>query len=180
MPSDTHLTLFEREVSKGDHEARLRSDVGACLTEARETYDIVLIDSAPGLSVLTECCLREANFYLSPTRPDYISTRGLKFLREFRQRDPEMGFAECLGVVINMKDGHSREDAEYEAWLRRDPEHRCFRQSLLRVAALQAAARYAMPERSYWAKYPGQTGESLRALAAELLARVAAAQLGQK
>ena len=104
IPSDTNLTLFEREVSKGDHEARLRRTIGACLAEAGQTYDIVLIDSAPGLSVLTECFLREADFYLSPTRPDYISTRGLKFLREFRQRNPEMGFGNNLGVIINMKD----------------------------------------------------------------------------
>ena len=102
MPSDTQLTLFERDVSKGDHEARLRRTVGAFLAEAGQAYDIVLIDSAPGLSVLTECFLREAEFYLSPTKPDFISTRGLKFLREFRQRDPQLGFAENLGVIINM------------------------------------------------------------------------------
>ena len=97
MPSDTRLTLFEREVSKGDHEARLRGIIGACLAEAAQTYDIVLIDSAPGLSVLTECFLREADFYLSPTKPDYVSTRGLKFLHGFKQRNPEMGFAESSG-----------------------------------------------------------------------------------
>jgi chromosome partitioning protein len=178
LPSDTHLTLFEREVSKTDREVWLRRAVGALLTEARNRYDLVLIDSAPGLSVLTESWLREADFYLSPTRPDYISTRGLKFLQDFRQRDPHMGFAQCLGVVVNMKDGHAREDAQFEDWLRQDPEHRCFPQTIQRVAALQSATRFAAQPRSYWAKYPGQTGESLRALTAELLGRLAAAQAG--
>jgi chromosome partitioning protein len=176
LPSDTHLTLFEREVSKCDREVWLRRAIGALLTEARGLYDLVLIDSAPGLSVLTESWLREADFYLSPTRPDYISTRGLKFLTEFRQRDPHMGFAECLGVVINMKDAHAREDAEYEAGLRQDTAHRFFRQAIHRVAALQAATPFASPPRSYWAKYQGQTGESLRQLTVELLGRLAAAQ----
>jgi chromosome partitioning protein len=170
--------LFEREVSKSDREVWLRRAIGGLLTEARGLYDLILIDSAPGLSVLTESWLREADFYLSPTRPDYISTRGLKFLTEFRQRDPHMGFAECLGVVINMKDPHVREDAEYESWLRQDPEHRCFSQAILRVAPLQAATRFAFPARSYWAKYPGQTGESLRQLTNELVGRLAAAQAG--
>src|SRR5215471_16803496 len=64
VPSDTALTLFEREVSKGDHEPRLRKTIGAWLAEAGSTYDIVLIDTAPGLSVLTECFLREASFYI--------------------------------------------------------------------------------------------------------------------
>src|SRR5262245_44160323 len=39
IPSDTHLTLFEREVSKGDREARLRKTIGSWLAEAREAYD---------------------------------------------------------------------------------------------------------------------------------------------
>ncbi|HEY1247036.1 MAG TPA: ParA family protein, partial [Hyphomicrobiaceae bacterium] len=77
LPSDTNLTLFEREVSKGEHEANLRRIIGNCLGEAQQAYDFILVDSAPGLSVLTECWLREAALYLSPTRPDYISTRGL-------------------------------------------------------------------------------------------------------
>ena len=176
LPSDTQLTLFEREVSKGDREAALRQTIGNCLREASQSYDFVLIDSAPGLSVVTECWLREAAFYLSPTRPDYISTRGLKFLRDFQRRDAHMAFAECLGVVINMKESLSREDAEYENWLRQDADNRCFQQALLRVAPLQAATRFAERTRSYWAKYPGQTAESLRQLTAEVVSRLAAAQ----
>jgi chromosome partitioning protein len=176
LPSDTNLTLFEREVSKGDREAILRQTVSACLREASQSYDFVLIDSAPGLSVLTECWLREAAFYLSPTRPDYISTRGLVFLRKFRQRNPEMGFAELLGTVINMKDPQSSDDDQYDRWLRQNQENRCFKQSILRVTPLQAAAYYSPSPRSYWAKYPGQTGDGLRQLTDELLRRAAEAQ----
>ena len=61
---------------------------------------------------------------------------------------------------------------------RQDAEHSCFRQSILRVSPLQSATRFAPRPRSYWAKYPGQTGASLRELAAELLWRVAASQPG--
>jgi chromosome partitioning protein len=176
LPSDTNLTLFEREVSKGDREAVLRQAVSACLREASQSYDFVLIDSAPGLSVLTECWLREAALYLSPTRPDYISTRGLVFLRKFRQRNPEMGFAELLGTVINMKDPQSSDDDQYDRWLRQNQENRCFKQSILRVTPLQAAAYYSPSPRSYWAKYPGQTGDGLRQLTDELLRRASEAQ----
>jgi chromosome partitioning protein len=178
LVSDTHLTLFEREVSKGDHEAILRRIVGALLGEARLAYDVILIDSAPGLSVLTECWLREADFYLSPTKPDYVSTRGLNFLRQFRQRDPEMGFAEHLGVVVNMKDEHSATDEHFDRLLRRDPEYRCFGQSILRAAPLQSAANVFPHSRSYWAKYPGLSGESLRQLTSEVLARISGTSVG--
>jgi chromosome partitioning protein len=176
LPSDTHLTLFEREVSKGEHEAHLRRTIGACLAEARQMYDYVLIDSAPGLSVLTECFLREADLYLTPTRPDYISTRGLLFLRKFQERNPEMGFAELLGVIINMKDLQSPEDEHYDRLLRKAPENRCFNQAIQRVSPLQSAAYFSPRPRSYWAKYPGQTGDHLRRLADELLRRLVEAQ----
>ena len=172
LPSDTNLTLFEREVSKGERETVLRRTIGTCLGEARQAYDLVLIDSAPGLSVVTECWLREADFYLTPTRPDYISTRGLAFLRKFRQRNPEMGFAELLGVVVNMKSTQSGEDDQYDQWLRQDPDNRCFDRPILRVTPLQSAAYFSPRDRSYWAKYPGQTGDQLRYLTDEFLARL--------
>jgi chromosome partitioning protein len=164
MPSDT--------VSKGEHESRLRKTIGAWLAEASSSFDIVLIDSAPGLSVLTECFLREASFYISPTKPDLISTRGLKFLREFRERDPQMGFAENLGVVINMKDVLSAQDEQFDQWLRQQPQNRCFRQSIPRVGALQATGFISPHPRSYWAKYPGETGDHLRHLTLELVGRI--------
>ena len=176
IPSDTHLTLFEREVSKGNHEAQLRRTIGTWLKEAGKTFDVVLIDSAPGQSVLTECLLREADLYLSPTKPDYISTRGLKFLHEFRQRDPQMGFAQNLGVVVNMKDPHSLQDEHFDRWLRQEGEYRCFERSIPRVTPLQAMGFISPQPRSYWAKYPGETGEQLRQLTLELLDRLATAQ----
>ena len=44
------------------------------------------------------------------------------------------------------------------------------------MAPLQAATRFAERTRSYWAKYPAQTAESLRNLTAEVMARLAEAQ----
>ena len=75
------------------------------------------IDCPPGLSVLTESWLREADFHVSPTKPDYVSTCGLEVFRRFKGLNPEMGFAENLGVVINMKDQHSAVEADYQRWL---------------------------------------------------------------
>jgi chromosome partitioning protein len=171
-----HLTLFEREVSKGGHESALRLAIRAFLAEARDAYDLILIDSAPGLSVLTECWLREADFCLSPAKPDYLSTHALQFLQQFGRRDAEMGFSESLGVIISMKDAYSAEDEQFDRWLRHHLKDRCFEQTIPRAAALQTAAYFSVRRRSFWAKYPGQTGRVLRQLATELLSRLAAAQ----
>lgn len=176
MPGGGHLTLFEREVSKAGLESRLRLAVRTLLAETRSAYDFVLVDSAPGLSVLTEVWLREVDFYLSPTKPDYISTHGLQFLGQFSQRDSDMGFAECLGIIISMKDKAAFEDAQYERWLRQNTKQPCFDQVIPRATSLQTAAHFCPRPRSYWAKYPGETGKALRQLAAELLVRNSAAQ----
>jgi chromosome partitioning protein len=177
MPGGGHLTLFEREISRGELEVQLRQTIRIFLADVRNAYDTILIDSAPGLSVLTECWLREADFYLAPTKPDFISVRGLQFLGQFRQRDIGIGFAEPLGVVINMKDQNSMADEQFDRWLRQDTRNQCFAQSLVRTNSLQAAAHFCPRQRSYWAKYPGQTGSDLRNLTAEVLARIAAGQV---
>jgi chromosome partitioning protein len=171
-----HLTLFEREISKGNHETALRRTIRAFLAEARAAYDLVLIDSAPGLSILTECWLREADFCLSPAKPDYLSTRGLQFLQQFGERDAQMGFSESLGIIISMKDPHAAEDDKFERWLRNNIKDHCFKHAIPRAAALQTAAYFSVWSRSYAAKYPGKIGRVLRDLAKELLDRLADAQ----
>jgi chromosome partitioning protein len=179
IPSDMQLTLFEREVSKESQHAQLRTVIGQLLGQVRPIFDVVLIDCPPGLSILTESWLREADFHISPTKPDYLSTCGLEVLRRFKALNPEMGFAENLGVLINMKDEYSPIDEEYHRWLKENGDNRCFDQALPRMTSLQSAARFSTQERSYTAKYPGETGRALRALTDEILARLQQGQTGR-
>jgi chromosome partitioning protein len=175
VPSDMQLTLFEREVSKEAQHAQLRSSIAGLLSRARIVFDVVLVDCPPGLSVLTECWLREADFHLSPTKPDYISVCGLDVFRRFQALNPEMGFEENIGVVVNMKDPMAPADDEYHRWLIENAENRCFDQVLPRMHAIQHAARYHDEDRSYPAKYPGDIGTAIRGLTVEILARLDAA-----
>jgi len=175
VPSDMQLTLFEREVSKESLHGKLRSSIGALLNHVRGVFDIVLIDCPPGLSVLTESWLREADFHLSPTKPDYVSTCGLEVFRRFKGLNPEMGFADNLGVIVNMKDAYSSVDADYQRWLMENPDNLCFSQPVPRTSALQVAAQLSPVERSYVAKYPGESGATLRVVAEELINRLTAA-----
>jgi chromosome partitioning protein len=175
IPSDMQLTLFEREVSKESLHARLRSSIGTLLGNVRSVFDVVFIDCPPGLSVLTESWLREADFHFSPTKPDYVSTCGLEVFRRFKGLNPEMGFAENIGVCINMKEGHSPVDADYHRWLTSNPDNRCFAHTVPRTSALQHAGHLSDVERSYVAKYPGDSGSAIKAIAEELLGRLAAA-----
>jgi len=175
IPSDMQLTLFEREVSRERLLVRLRASVGALLGWAREMFDIVLIDCAPGLSVLTESLLREADFHIPPANPDYISTYALEVLDHFKGLNPEMGFAENLGVLINMKEMQSPVDAGHEQRLMENAHNRCFDQAIPRSSALQHASKFSLAERSYDTKYPGGSGKAVTIVCQEILNRLAQA-----
>jgi chromosome partitioning protein len=175
IPSDMQLTLFEREVSRESLHGQLRASIRGLLNQVRSVFDVVLIDCPPGLSVLTESWLREADWHVSPTKADYVSTCGLEVFRRFKVLNPEMGFAENLGVLVNMKDQRSPTEEEYHRWLKGNAENRVFSTAVPRSHALQDAARFVPGDRSYYAKYPGETGQALRALADEVLSRLAAA-----
>ena len=172
IPSDMQLTLLEREVSKESLHTSLRMSVSYLLYDVAQEFDCVLIDCSPGLSVLTECWLRETAHHISPTKADYVSICGLEVFRRFQSLNPEMGFAENLGVLVNMRDAQSKSETDYEAWLKCNQEHRCFEQAVPRVSALQDAARFTKERRSYFAKYPGAVGTALRAVTKELLTRL--------
>src|SRR5206468_11536125 len=105
---------------------------------------------------------------------DYVSVCGLEVFRRFKALDPVMGFAENLGVIVNMKEQNSVSDDEYHRWLESNAENRCFRQSIPRMPALQDAANFQTYQRSYLAKYPGQAGAAVRALTDEVMKRLAA------
>ncbi|MEL7048562.1 MAG: ParA family protein [Pseudomonadota bacterium] len=175
FPSDMQLTLFEREVSKEGRHTALRASITEILSAVRSVFDVVLIDCPPGLSILTESWLREADFHISPTKADYVSVCGLEVFRRFKALNPEMGFADNLGVVVNMMDANSSNDVEYLKWLRSSPENKCFQSVVPRMNALQDAARFRTDKRSYSAKYPGPVGHALKDMAAEVLQRLEAA-----
>jgi chromosome partitioning protein len=88
-----------------------------------------------------------------------------------------MGFAENLGVVVNMKDRGSPLDEEYHRWLAADANNNCFTHALPRVHAMQQAAQFQHGERSYLAKYPGDVGVAVRGLVDEILTRATAASV---
>jgi chromosome partitioning protein len=74
-----------------------------------------------------------------------------------------------------MKDSHSAVDGDYQRWLAGNPENRCFDQTVPRTSAIQHAGHLSSVERSYVAKYPGDSGTAIKAIAEELLGRLAQA-----
>lgn len=177
IPSDMHLALLEREVSASHRHSEMRQSVRDILREARAHFDLILIDCPPGLSVLTETWLREADYHLTPVKPDFLAVSGLETLRSFKKLNPELGFAENIGVVVNLKDERSPMDEVVHKALLEQADLRCFTAAVPRLSHMQHAALYTAGQRSFMAKYPGVAGRMLREIAAELMQRIARIEL---
>jgi cellulose biosynthesis protein BcsQ len=87
LPSSPELRSFEhrllhdltqRSMSWANIVNGLFSTVSTQLQAARKEHDVILIDCAPGISVLTEVSIRLADLVIVPTIADFLSTFGLQ------------------------------------------------------------------------------------------------------
>lgn len=173
IAGDMDLTLIERELVAANAIAALRAGVRNFLAEAREYVDFVLIDCAPGISVVTEVFLREAQWHLVPVKPDVLAVSGMKYLQRFKRRDASLGFAAHLGIVINMVQSAAANDLAICDLLMSDPDLACFAAAVPHIGHLQKAALFVREKRSLQNKYPAESGKAIRSIVQEVLSRTA-------
>ncbi|MEN2494605.1 MAG: Chromosome partitioning protein ParA [Hyphomicrobiaceae bacterium hypho_1] len=167
MPGELDLPLLEREIAAQGKISKTREAARTILQEAKQYVDHVLVDCAPGISVMTETWLRECDYHLVPVKPDFLAVSGLEYLRRFRSRNPEMGLAEHLGVIVNMVDRFSTEDAIIQEHMRSVDDLKCFHNTVPLAPLLQKAALFSFESRMYITKYAGDVGIALRAVTNE-------------
>jgi chromosome partitioning protein len=87
LPSSPNLRHFEqkiihdltqRKMSWSDITKGLFAVMSGQLSKSRKAFDFILIDCAPGISVLTEVSIRLADLIIVPTIADFLSTFGLQ------------------------------------------------------------------------------------------------------
>lgn len=107
LASSRHLRTLEREIIFGLSEkgfsvngiiAQLRQILAPEFDRLRKTYDVILLDCAPGLSAFTEVGILEADLVLVPTIPDFLSTLGLAAFCHSLWRDRRTGRQEGPGM----------------------------------------------------------------------------------
>lgn len=112
-PSSPHLRIIERELivflSRRHRNLmeveRVVSDLlEQQLTTLSAEYDVIIFDTAPGISALTEAALRLSRVVIVPTVPDYVSNLGLlSFCRSvaWSSNEPAMAKRRVPWVVAN-------------------------------------------------------------------------------
>lgn len=172
LAGDMDLTLLERKISDAQASKYLRGSMSYLLREAKTEFDVILVDCAPGISIVTEAWLRECDYHIVPVKPDLLSISGINYLLEFKTRDEDLGFAELLGVVVAIKNRFVESENELHTAISNNPDWRTFDTSIPMVPQLQKAACYFPDGRSYQNKYPGDAGTALRSLTTEILTRI--------
>ncbi|MDX2259548.1 MAG: AAA family ATPase [Hyphomicrobiaceae bacterium] len=103
------LVNFERSLLSRDRPTTMvRNDIsawfGECLSQLREHYQLIIVDTPPGLSLLAECALQLADLVVIPTVPNRLSSAGIETYAKYIT--DELGLVDVgtkSTVLINMK-----------------------------------------------------------------------------
>ena len=168
VPSGRDLVGIEVElVGQPDREARLRFSLGA----VRGSYDYVLIDCPPSLSLLTVNALTAADSVLVPIQSEYFALEGLTELLETveRVRDTFNPLLSMEGLVVTMFDERTNLGRQVVEDIRKHFGDRVFHTIIPRNVRLGEAPSFGKPVLAYDIKSRG--AEAYLALAREFLKR---------
>ena len=166
IPSSMDLAGAEVELVERDHrEAILRT----ALAPLRETYDYMLIDCPPSLSIITTNALCAADTLLIPIQCEYYALEGLSQLmntvrRVKRQYNDQL---EIEGVLLTMYDGRLNLTQQVVEEVKKYFPRKVFSSVVPRGVRLSEAPSFGKPIQYY---DKGGTGSAAyNALAKEIL-----------
>ncbi len=114
LPSNIDLSAAEVQlVSEVAREQTLRR----ALVKVRHSYDLILIDCAPSLGLLTVNALTAADKVLMPLECEFFALRGIALLTDTIEKvqdrlNPELEVLGILGTMYDARTLHSREVLE--------------------------------------------------------------------
>jgi len=168
LPSAIRLAGAEVEMVGMDRREQL---LKAALSPLRETYDDILIDCPPSLSLLTLNALTAADSVLIPIQCEFYALEGLSQLMETikRVRGSSNPNLQVEGVIMTMFDARTNLSAQVVREVKKYYGKSVFNTAIPRNIRLAEAPSYGLPITEYDAGCPG--AQAYRALCAELLLR---------
>ena len=168
LPANIDLSAAEVQlVSEVAREQTLKR----VLTQVRGEYDVILIDCAPSLGLLTVNALTAADRVLMPLECEFFALRGLALLNDTIGKvqdrlNPELEILGILGTMYDARTLHSREVLERVVQAFGD---KVFHTVIRRTIKFPETTVAGEPITTYATASPGAT--AYRMLAREVLAR---------
>lgn len=167
-PTTPHLANTEVELAQADQRfARLKMAVD----QSSESYDMVIIDSPPSLSLLTVNGLIAAQYVLLPVQAEFYALEGLGQLLETmklirRATNPTL---ELMGVLPTMVDSRTTLSSQVVAEIHKHFPGKVFKTTIPRNIRLAEAPSHGVPIGAYDRFSKG--ARAYKAVAAEVMDR---------
>lgn len=144
LPAGPDLVGAEIELAAVDDRA---GRLAAAVADARNNYELILIDCPPSLGILTLNALTAADSILIPLQCEYYALEGLARLMETRDlvRDQLNPKLELEGIVLTMVDMRNNLSRQVEAEVRRHFGDKVYRTRIPRNVRLSEAPSHGQP-----------------------------------
>lgn len=168
LPSNIDLSAAEMQLVS---EVAREQTLHRALAKVRHTYDVILIDCAPSLGLLTVNALTAADKVLMPLECEFFALRGIALLTDTISKvqdrlNPELEILGILGTMYDSRTLHSREVLERVVQAFGDV---VFHTVIRRTIKFPETTVAGEPITSYAPSSPGAA--AYRMLAREVLAR---------
>lgn len=108
-------------------------------------YDLILIDTPPSLSWLTESALIAANSVMVAVTAEFYSVKGLERLSEFIKTVGERHPLDILGVILSFWNPRGKNNASFLKVIDQTFPNGCFTNKIRRDIAVSEAAAHGKP-----------------------------------
>ena len=158
ITSNVDLSGLEVEIASDNERAFiLKAKLAAYLNDSRESYDYILIDCPPSLSLLTVMALVSSNSLVVPLQTEFFALEGLTQLMKTIDRikvnlNPGL---KIRGILLTMYDKRNKLSAQVEKEARDYFKEKVYHTIIPRNVRLSEAPSHGMPVLIYDKSCPG-------------------------
>ena len=158
ITSNVDLSGLEVEIANDSERAFiLKVKLAAYLNDSRGTYDYILIDCPPSLSLLTVMALVSSHSLVVPLQTEFFALEGLTQLMKTIERikvslNPEL---KIRGILLTMYDKRNKLSAQVEKEARDYFKEKVYHTIIPRNVRLSEAPSHGMPVLIYDKTCPG-------------------------